>query len=91
MDIRYSANQKDARYYDSEELREEFLIQKLYEADKVHAVYSHVDRMVVFGCMPVKGSVTLDREISSARTMSSRDGRWGSSKSEETERSARTA
>ncbi len=67
MDIRYSANQKDARYYDSEELREEFLIQKLYEADKVHAVYSHVDRMVIFGCMPVKGSVTLDREISSRK------------------------
>ena len=43
MDIRYSANQRDVKRYTTEELRNEFLIQNLYQADEVVAVYSHVD------------------------------------------------
>ena len=46
MDIRYSANQKDFKRYTTEEVRAEFLIEGLYVADSVRAVYSHVDRMV---------------------------------------------
>ena len=62
MDIRYSANQRDVKRYTTEELRDEFLIQDLYHPDEVVSVYSHVDRMVTLGCMPVKehGSITAD-------------------------------
>ena len=42
MDIRYSANQNDFKHYTTEEIRKEFLIQDLYQADQVVAVYSHV-------------------------------------------------
>ncbi|MDR1834501.1 MAG: 5-dehydro-4-deoxy-D-glucuronate isomerase [Fusobacteriaceae bacterium] len=63
MDIRYSANQKDVKRYTTEELRKEFLIQGLYKADEVVAVYSHVDRMVTVGCMPVKEKVSLEKGI----------------------------
>ncbi len=63
MDIRYSVNQKDFKRYTTEEIRKEFLITGLYEKDKVHAVYSHVDRMVTFGCMPVDKKVSLDDGI----------------------------
>ncbi|MCD8336758.1 MAG: 5-dehydro-4-deoxy-D-glucuronate isomerase [Lachnospiraceae bacterium] len=63
MDIRYSANQRDVKRYTTEELRSEFLIQNLYQADQVVAVYSHVDRMVTLGCMPVKDAVPIDRGI----------------------------
>lgn len=63
MDIRYSANQKDMKRYTTQELRDEFLITDLYVADEIKAVYSHVDRMVTFGCMPVKESVSLDKGI----------------------------
>ena len=63
MDIRYSANQKDVKRYTTEELRKEFLITGLYEKDKVKAVFSHVDRMVTFGCMPVDREVPLDDGI----------------------------
>ncbi len=63
MDIRYSVNQKDVKRYTTEELRKEFLITGLYEADRVNAVYSHVDRMVTFGCMPVSKSLSLDEGI----------------------------
>ena len=31
MDIRYSANQKDVKRYTTQELRDEFLIQDLYQ------------------------------------------------------------
>lgn len=63
MEIRYSANQKDVKRYTTEELRDEFLIQDLYQADKVVAVYSHVDRMVTLGIMPVKETVPMDKGI----------------------------
>ena len=43
MDIRYSCNQKDFKRYTTEEIRKEFLIEKLFEADQVTAVYSHVE------------------------------------------------
>ncbi len=63
MDIRYSCNQRDFKRYTTEETRNEFLITGLYKADQVVAVYSHVDRMVTFGCMPVKETVSLDKGI----------------------------
>ena len=63
MDIRYSANQRDVKRYTTCELRKEFLITGLYKADEVVAVYSHVDRMVTFGIMPVNGPLPLDKGI----------------------------
>ena len=61
MDIRYSANQRDVKRYTTQELRDEFLIQNLYQPDTVQAVYSHVDRMVTLGIMPVNGTVSIDK------------------------------
>ena len=63
MDIRYSANPNDAKRYTTQKLREEFLIENLYQPDQVVAVYSHVDRMVTLGCMPVHESVSIDKGI----------------------------
>ena len=63
MDIRYSANQRDVKRYTTEELRREFLIEELYRPDEVVAVYSHIDRMVTLGCMPVREKVSLEKGI----------------------------
>lgn len=63
MDIRYSANQRDVRRYTTEELRREFLIESLYRPNEVAAVYSHVDRMVTMGCMPVDKTIPIDQGI----------------------------
>lgn len=63
MDIRYSCNQKDFKRYTTDEIRDEFLITDLYKADEVTAVYSHVDRMVTLGCMPVNEVVSIDKGI----------------------------
>ena len=63
MDIRYSCNQRDFKRYTTEETRKEFLIEKLFVADEVVPVYSHVDRMVTVGIMPVSEKVSLDKGI----------------------------
>ena len=63
MDIRYSANQRDFKRYTTEETRKEFLIENLYVANEVVAVYSHVDRMVTLGCMPTTETVSIDKGI----------------------------
>ena len=63
MDIRYSGNPEDVKFYTTEELRDEFLITGLYQPDTVQAVYSHVDRMVVLGIMPVNEVVPVDKGI----------------------------
>ncbi len=63
MDIRYSANQRDFKHYTTEEIRSEFLIEKLFQANEIMAVYSHVDRMVTLGCMPTNQAVSIDKGI----------------------------
>ena len=63
MDIRYSCNQRDFKRYTTEETRREFLIENLFVPDEVTAVYSHVDRMVTLGVMPVHEKVPLDKGI----------------------------
>ena len=61
MDIRYSCNQRDFKRYTTEEIRQEFLMENLYVPDEVVSVYSHVDRMITLGCMPVRKSCRWKR------------------------------
>ena len=63
MDIRYSCSPNDVKRYTTEELRKEFLITDLYTPDKVNAIYSHVDRMVTVGIMPVSKKLPIDDGI----------------------------
>ena len=63
MDIRYSTGPNDVKRYTTDELRREFLIQNLYQPDTVQATYSHVDRMVVLGIMPVQKKLAIDDGI----------------------------
>ena len=61
MDIRNSANPVDVRkYYDTEALRKEFLIEGLFAADSIPMVYSHVDRMITGSACPVASSLRLE-------------------------------
>ena len=46
-ELRYAAHPEDARHYDTQRLRRDFLIEKLFVADEVQMVYSMYDRMVV--------------------------------------------
>jgi len=63
MDIRYSVNQRDFKRYTTEEIRNEFLIEKVFLCDDVTAVYSHVDRMVTLGAMPVNKRILIEKNM----------------------------
>jgi 4-deoxy-L-threo-5-hexosulose-uronate ketol-isomerase len=59
MQIRHSTNPKDAKHYDTERLRDEYLIESLMEQDKVVLVYSQIDRVITGGAKPVNSALTL--------------------------------
>lgn len=59
MEIRHSVHPEHAAAMDTAELRENFLIQDLFEGDRLNMVYSYNDRLIVGGICPVK-PMTLD-------------------------------
>jgi len=61
MNIRYSTGPNDIKHYSTQQLRDEFLVSGLFQADEVSATYSHVDRAVVVGIMPVKEIVNIEK------------------------------
>ena len=58
--VRYAAHPEDAKSYDTERLRRDFLIEQVFTADEVNMVYSMYDRMVVGGAMPVSEALRLE-------------------------------
>jgi 4-deoxy-L-threo-5-hexosulose-uronate ketol-isomerase len=59
MDIRYSIHQDHARILDTTSIRKHFLIDTLFENDRVHMVYSHIDRIIVGGVCPAEKELKL--------------------------------
>ena len=60
MEVRQASNAKDVRYYTTERLREEFHIANLFTKDNVRMVYSHIDRIITAGLMPVRQVLKLE-------------------------------
>ena len=50
----------DVKGYDTKTLRERFVMEKVMEADKIHLTYSHYDRFIFGGAMPVKKTLKLE-------------------------------
>ena len=67
MDTRYSTGKEPFRRLDTEELREEFLIQNVFVENDVTAVYSHIDRIVTMGAFPTTEEIRLDKNIEPMR------------------------
>ncbi len=59
-EVRYAAHPEDAKSYDTQRIRRDFLIEKVFAADEVNMVYSMYDRMVVGGAMPVAECLKLE-------------------------------
>lgn len=59
MELRYATSPKDMKYYTTERLREEYLIEQLFLADEIKMVYSHNDRIITGAAMPVKEALAL--------------------------------
>ncbi len=60
MEIRNASNAKDVKHYTTERLREEFHIGSLFTKDNTRMVYSHIDRIITAGIMPVHQVMTLE-------------------------------
>jgi 4-deoxy-L-threo-5-hexosulose-uronate ketol-isomerase len=59
METRHSASAADAKWYDTERLRQEFLITGLFVPGKVKRVYSHIDRIITMGFCPAGKDLEL--------------------------------
>ena len=60
MEVRNASNSKDVKHYTTERLREEFLITGLFSKDNIKMVYSHIDRIITCGIMPVDQELKLE-------------------------------
>ncbi|UIR55723.1 5-dehydro-4-deoxy-D-glucuronate isomerase [Sphingobacterium sp. SRCM116780] len=57
---RYAISPKECKTLDTKSLRENFLIETIFKADQVHFVYTHYDRYMVGGAMPVSEKIKLE-------------------------------
>ena len=57
--VRYTTNPTDFRQYDTSRLRSDFLIQGLMKAGELKLVYSHYDRFITGGAVPVAQPLPL--------------------------------
>jgi len=59
MDIRYAIHPDHMKSLDSDNIRKHFLIERLFEKDKMNMVYSHIDRIIVGGACPADQELEL--------------------------------
>ena len=59
MRTRYANNPRDSKRYDTEELRENYLVEGIFKDDQIELVYSHVDRIIFGGIKPVYKGLKL--------------------------------
>lgn len=57
---RYASSPEAVKKYDTQELRNEFLIDDLMQEDEVVLVYSHYDRYIAGSAVPVKDELALE-------------------------------
>ncbi len=65
MEIRYAWHPDDVKYYTTEELRENFLVDDLFQHGEIKLVYSHVDRIIFGSAVPTtqKLALTASKEL----------------------------
>lgn len=59
MQVRYAVGPNETRGFGTNELRTNFLIETLFEPDSLQLCYSHYDRVIIGGAMPVQAPVEL--------------------------------
>jgi 4-deoxy-L-threo-5-hexosulose-uronate ketol-isomerase len=63
MDIRQGIHSEHAKTLDTAGLRRQFLVENLFLPDEVTLTYSHVDRIIVGGVMPVAAEPAFGPEL----------------------------
>jgi len=62
MDIRYASHPNEVKKYDTSELREHFLMESLFAPNELVLTYTHVDRFIVGGVLPLENTVKLEAD-----------------------------
>ena len=60
MNNRYANYPNDSKKYDTNQLREHYMVEEIFSDDKVELTYSHVDRIIFGGIKPVNESLKLE-------------------------------
>jgi 4-deoxy-L-threo-5-hexosulose-uronate ketol-isomerase len=59
IQTRHAADPEAAKRFGTDKLRSEFLIEGLFSANQLRLTYSHLDRLIVGGAMPVSDEIEL--------------------------------
>lgn len=59
MEIRFHNSPQEVSRMTTDELRASFLIEKLMRTDELKLIYTHYDRMIIGGIMPVNKTISL--------------------------------
>lgn len=60
MKTLYAHHPDDVKNYTTDKLREQFLMEKVFVPDSIQLTYSHVDRIIYGGAMPVEKTLTME-------------------------------
>lgn len=60
MENRYAVGPNEVKGFDTTQLRNEFLADKLMQDDKIYWVYTHYERFMVGGAVPITAPLTLE-------------------------------
>jgi 4-deoxy-L-threo-5-hexosulose-uronate ketol-isomerase len=60
LEMRYAVHPEDVKSYDTQRIRKEFLVEKVFVPGQVNLVYSMYDRYIVGGMMPVGSPLKLE-------------------------------
>jgi len=60
FETRYATSPKAAKQFDTQQLRDEFLIEDLFQNDKIKWVYTHYDRYMAGGVVPISTAIKLE-------------------------------
>jgi 4-deoxy-L-threo-5-hexosulose-uronate ketol-isomerase len=60
IEERWGTHPNDVKHYDTSQLREAFLVENLFAPDEVLMVYTHNDRLIIGGALPVNEALKLE-------------------------------
>ena len=63
MNNRYANHPNDSKKYDTNQLREHYMVEEIFSDDKVELTYSHVDRIIFGGIKPVNESLKWEMGV----------------------------
>lgn len=65
LEVRYANSPEEIQNYSTQQLRDKFLVGKIFNPGKIQLIYTHHDRMIFGGITPMETSleISLDKEL----------------------------